>query len=78
MTRPEDLITDKAIEIAFGNADFGTERTKREIVANALLKCACGYSTGSTARYILKQLGLVTSELELSAIGKEYLWATYK
>ena len=78
MKKTEDLITDKAIEIAFGNANFGSNYTKREIINNNLLKCACGYALGRTARYILEELGLVNSKLyTLTSIGNEYLWAAY-
>lgn len=77
MIKPEDVITDKAIEIAFDNVNFCKQHTNREIVANSLLKCACGYSTGHTAKCILEELGLVNSKWQLTAIGKEYLWAAH-
>ena len=60
-TKPEDLITDKAIDLAFGNANFGTQHTKREIVNNTVLKFAAGYATGHTAHCIVQELGLVNS-----------------
>lgn len=77
MDSPEDLITDKAIDVAFGNANFGSSNTKREIIANSLLKCACGYATGHTAKCILEDLELITRKYQLTTIGKAYLWAAY-
>lgn len=76
-TKPEDLITDKAIDIAFGNANFGKGHTKREIVNNTVLKFAAGYATGHTAQCIVQELGLVDSKNKLTAIGREYLFFAY-
>lgn len=77
MTRTEKLITDKDIDIAFGNADFGSQHTKREIVNNTVLKFAAGYVAGHTAQCIVQELGLVNSKLKLTNIGREYLFAAY-
>lgn len=47
MEKVEDLVTDKQIDLAWGNANFGnTGLTKRELIANVLLKCASGFVTG--------------------------------
>ena len=78
MYKPEDLITDAAIDLVFGNAEFGSSHTKREIVNNSLLKCAAGYCTGHTAKCILQELGLVNpNKWELTKIGQEYLFVSY-
>jgi len=76
METVQDLITDNQINISWGNADFG-EVSRRELIANSLLKCASGYSTGSTAKYILEDLGLVSKDWELSHKGQRYLFAAY-
>lgn len=78
MEKVEDLVTDKQIDLAWGNANFGnTGLTKRELIANVLLKCASGFETGHTAKCIVEDLGLVTQRWELSQRGKRYLFAAY-
>ena len=65
------------MDLAFGNANFGTQHTKREIVNNTVLKFAAGYATGHTAHCIVQKLGLVNSQSKLTNIGREYLFAAY-
>lgn len=77
MDKVEDLVTDRQLELAFLNTNFGERLTKRQIVANTILKCAAGYSTGHTAKCIAEELGLVTPSWELSHRGKLYLYAAY-
>ena len=77
MEKVEDLVTDKQIDLAWGNANFGETHSKREVIANTLLKCSCGYYTGHTAKCIVEELGLVTQRWELSQRGKRYLFAAY-
>lgn len=77
MEKVEDLVTDKQIDIAWGFANFGEGLTKREIIANTLLKCASGYQTGHTAKCIVEELGLVTQKWTLSQRGKRYLYSAY-
>ena len=76
METVQDLVKDEMLENVFGNADFG-EVSKREVLANTLLKCACGYETGNTAKCIVQELGLVTQEWKLSMWGKRYLFAAF-
>lgn len=76
METVEQIITDEQINTAWGNANFGS-RTKREILAGALLKCASGYYTGHTAKQIVSELGLVTAKWTLTKLGKRYLFAAY-
>lgn len=80
---PEELIPDEEMIQAFANADFGST-SKRDILAGSLLKTACGYHTGSTARAILVDLRLVSSGRvdpmkvpTLRKRGREYLWACF-
>tara|TARA_R110002073_G_scaffold314073_1_gene486217 strand:- start:557 stop:808 length:252 start_codon:yes stop_codon:yes gene_type:complete len=77
MEKVEDLVTDKQIDLAWGYANFGDNYSKRDIIANTLLKCASGYETGHTAKCIVEELGLVTKRWELSQRGKRYLYAAY-
>lgn len=87
INQTEEIITDVAIKIAWGNADFGRENTtKREFIAQSLLKIACGYETGKTIREIMKNLGLVNVEetgvvgdiTNLTLLGKEFLYRAYE
>jgi len=74
----EEIITDKQLDHAWGSANFGTE-SKRDIIRFTLLKNACGYGSGSTARAIVKELGLITeTKEELSRRGREYLYEAFR
>lgn len=77
MESVQDLVTDKQIELAWGNANFGDGPSKREIIANTILKCASGYHTGHTAKCIVEELGLVTKDWNLSQRGRRYLFAAF-
>ena len=80
MEKLTDIITEKQINIAWGNANFGADRNaidRYKLIANGLLKCAVGYSTGHTMQCILEDLGLVLQTWELSPRGKRYLFAAY-
>ena len=74
----ETILPDNKIESVWGNANFGSSSTKREIVDMALLKTACGYSNGHTAEFIVTALGLVDSKLKLTKLGKEYLYESFE
>ena len=71
----EDLITDEAIKIVFGNSNFG-EKTPRQVIKQALLKIASGYSNGSTSQSVLENLGLARDN-SLTKLGKTYLYYAY-
>ena len=79
MGKASDIIPDEEINKVWGNANFGLElnKNKRNVVDNALLKKACGYSNGYTAHCIIRELGLVTDKLELTELGKKYLYSTF-
>ena len=70
------LVSDEQIENAWGNASFGNS-DKRDVIANALLKYACGYSTGNTIFCICKKLRLVTKNENLTTLGKRYLYSEH-
>ena len=78
---PESIITPEEIERVHANANFGAV-PMREVVNQALLKCACGYSNGHTAQTIITEHGLVvaTNRRGLHALttrGRKYLWAAF-
>lgn len=77
MENPKEIITDEQISDAWGNADFGQDVDKRDVVANAILKYASGYATGYTILQICKELGLATKNYELTSFGKLYLYAHF-
>jgi len=72
----EKLISDEELNTAWGNANFG-DTSKRDVVKNALLKCASGYHTGNTAKCIVAELGLVTTKWTLTKLGKRYLYEAF-
>jgi hypothetical protein len=76
METVEEILTDEQINIAWGNANFGSI-SKRNVIAGALLKCASGYYTGNTAKCIVEELGLVTKKWTLTKLGKRYLFAAF-
>ncbi len=78
METVQDLITDKQVDIAWGEADFGTFYDKRDVIKYSLLKFACGYKTGKTAKSILEDLGLITQNENLTQRGKRYLYVSFK
>ena len=74
----QDLVTDKQVDLAWGNANFGKNINKRKIIALTILKCASGYYSGSTATRIVEDLGLVTEDWKLSHRGKVYLFVAFE
>jgi hypothetical protein len=81
MENIKELVTDEEINKAWGNADFGIDLSKRDIINNALLKIACEYMIGSTARYILIELGLIRTtpsrKYVLTDNGRYYLFKVF-
>lgn len=73
-----EIITNEEIDIVWGHANFGPNPDKRKIIASTLLKCASGYASGSTARHIVYELGLVTKSWKLSKKGRLYLYAAFE
>jgi len=77
MKTEQEILSDDELSAAWGNANFGAA-TKREVVANTLLKCASGFHTGSTARAIVRELDLVKPlNWALTKKGKEYLFSVF-
>lgn len=78
----DKIITDEEIERVHAGANFGPTMTKRQVVNQALLKCACGYSNGHTAATIIEEHGLIVlarrrGTTALTARGRKYLWAAF-
>lgn len=76
MENVNQIITDEQINKAWGNASFG-DTSRRDVIANSLLKYASGYSTGHTANCICRELGLITKGDNLTTLGKRYLFSAY-
>jgi hypothetical protein len=82
MNLAQQIISEAQIFQVHGNANFGP-RNYRDIVNEAVLKVACGYSNGSTANAIIIEHGLVTFKprcreaVSLTDKGRRYLWAVY-
>ncbi len=74
--RPVDIITDEEIERVHANANFG-DTGKREVVNEAVLKCACGYHSGSTATAIIQEHKLMSLNFKLTVKGRAYLWSVF-
>lgn len=83
MTPVEEIVTDEQLESAWGNADFGQQASKRDVIRFALLKYACGYETGHTAKSILQELGLLIpmyatlNQNGLTKKGRTYLFSAF-
>jgi len=73
-------VTIEEIEDVWHGANFGPElnKNKMNVVKGALLKWACGYTTGHTAYDILVDLGLLTERKNLTVRGKKQLWEFFK
>jgi hypothetical protein len=77
METVEQILSDEQINNAWGNANFGKDISKRDVVANALLKYASEYGTGYTIEQICRELGLITKQCKLNTKGKQYLYAHF-
>lgn len=74
----EEIITDEQIKKAWGNANFGKEVNKRDVIKYSLLKYASGYVTGHTVYCILLELLLINIKEELTPRGKNYLYYSFE
>lgn len=72
----QEIITDEEIEKVWGGAHFGSMQ-KRDIVNQAVLKCASGYYQGKTSTQIITELGLINEQYNLTPKGKIYLWEAF-
>lgn len=77
MMTVENIITDKQLDDAWGNSNFGSI-SKRDVIKYTLLKCASGYHSGHTGKIICQELKLVyTNDWKLTKKGKEYLYYAF-
>ena len=74
--KPNELITDNAIEIVFRNTNFGNI-TPREVVEKNLIQVKQGWAIGHTAKCCLVELGLIyestNRNLIATSVGDRYL-----
>ena len=68
------IVSDEEVSAAWGNANFGVNCDKRNILSDTMLKYASGYSSGYTAMCICKELGLLGKNCDLTKKGKQYLY----
>ena len=75
----EDIITDQQIDNVWGNANFGPywNQNRRAFLNNTMLKVATQYESGSTAKYIVTNLGLVKKDWTFTQKGRNYLLAAF-
>ena len=82
MKNPEQIISDDMIEQVHGYANFGPV-SKRDVVAEGVLKYAFGYTSGHTQLMIILEHGLVRNprpgryETTLTNKGMAYLRAVF-
>ena len=78
--KPRDIISDAAVKRVHANANFGA-MTKRQVLADGVVKAAFGYSGGHTQLCILEEHGLVRKHRprsyypSLTKKGQRYLRA---
>lgn len=77
METVEQILPEEQINIAWGNANFGKDVSKRDVVANALLKYASEYGTGYTIEQICRELDLITKQCKLTTKVKQYLYTHF-
>ena len=79
---PAKIVTDEALRLSAGNANFGTTPL-RHILNCAVLQVASGFATGHTVRCMMEDLGLTrlmrprSRAASLTKKGQRYLWACY-
>lgn len=73
----EYILSNEQIEDAWGNANFGKNASKRDIIGNALLKWVCDYHSGHTIECICEELELIKKPYLLTPKGKQYLYAHF-
>ena len=72
----EELVSDEALDEAWGHANFGG-MTKREVIRLGTLKCLAGWHQGHTSKTICTELGLISEKYKVTAKGKAYLWLAF-
>ena len=72
----QELISDAALDKAWGHANFGG-MTKREVIRMGTLKCLAGWHQGYTSKTICTELGLINDKYKVTAKGRAYLWLAF-
>jgi hypothetical protein len=74
-TKHETMVSQKEIDAV--KADFGS-MPRLDVVRYGLLKCACGYDQGYTAKRILQDLKLISERYNLTKRGWYCLYEFFK
>ena len=74
--KAHEIISDDEIERVHANANFGGY-SKREVVNQSVLKCACCYYQGCTSMTIGQEHGLISKHYKITKKGQQYLWAAF-
>lgn len=72
----EDIVSDEEMKETFANANFGS-MPHREVLKQAVMKCAGHYRSGYTATQIIEELGLRGKNGNLTKKGGRYLYAVW-
>jgi hypothetical protein len=72
----EMMISDDEIAVQFKDTNFGTSDHRR-LVEQGVLKRLCHYHNGSTLTNILKRLGLVDENNEVTSAGRDFGWNAF-
>jgi len=73
----EDIVSDKELKEVFANANFGS-MSRREVLKQAVMKCAGRYRQGFTSTQIIEELGLRGKNGNLTKKGGRYLYAAWE
>lgn len=77
-TEKPPIVTDEEIDSSWGNANFGDQRSKRDVIYDTCIKYATGYESGRTARELCKALGLLQGvgigEARVTEKGMDYIF----
>lgn len=77
------IISDVEIDRVYGNANFGPSMTKRQVIADGVIKYSLGFTSGYTQICILVEHGLIKQPKSgsyrstLTPKGREYLRAMF-
>ena len=83
MSTTQDLVSDQHLAEAFQKDLYAEGTDPRSVISLALLKYACGYSTGNTTYLMCNDLGLAVTIKgmydypSLTKLGQDYLYAAY-
>jgi len=73
----DDIVSNEEMKQAFANANFGS-MPHREVLKQAVMKCAGHYYQGFTSTQIIEELGLRGKNGNLTKKGGRYLYAAWE